>query len=151
MPASYTRRVLNRSKWSPRNRPPALPPEEVNNSVFNQFLEQLVEIFAPLLLTIEEVTGTTYTIDVDDVWRHLRFTNVAGCTVTVPANVDVDIPVGARIRLTAAAAGDVVLTPAGGVTLNSRDDAFTSGGQYAVFELEKVATDEWDCLGDLLP
>lgn len=106
-------------------------------------------IYAPYLLTIEAVTGTAYTLDASDVWRHLRFTNAAAVALTVPANATVSIPIGARIRCTQAGAGVVTLTPAAGVTLRSRGAALASAGQFAVFEIEKVATDEWDCLGDL--
>jgi hypothetical protein len=35
------------------------------------------------------------------------------------------------------------------VTLNSRAAALAGAGQMAVFEIEKVASDEWDVLGDV--
>lgn len=112
-------------------------------------LDDLLLGYAPNVLTIETVAGTTYILDADDVWRHLRFTNAGAVTLTVPTNASIALPIGSRIRCTQAGAGVVTLAPAVGVTLNSRDAALASAGQFAVFEIEKVATDEWDCLGDL--
>lgn len=104
---------------------------------------------APILLTIETVAAAAYTFAAADNHKHKRFTNAGATAATVPLNATVAIPVGSRIRCTAAGAGTVTLTPEAGVTLNSRDGALASAGQFAVFEIEKVATDEWDCLGDL--
>lgn len=102
-------------------------------------------------LTVTEISTTTYTLVAADAGKHLRFTHASGCTVTLPTNASAAYAIGGRTRMTAAGAGNVVIAPAGGVTANSRASAFTSAGQFAVFEVEKVGTDEWDCLGDLTP
>jgi len=104
---------------------------------------------APLSLTISTVSGATYTAVLGAAGTHIRFTNGTGVAFTVPPNSSVAFPVGTRIRGTQAGAGIVTLTPGAGVTLNSRDGVLTSAGQYAVFEVEKVATNEWDVLGDV--
>jgi hypothetical protein len=108
-----------------------------------------IDVSGQLLLTIDPITTTTYTIAATDDWHHKRFTNSSAITVTVPTNATAAYPVGARTRLTAAGTGQITLSPAVGVTLNSRDAALKSTAQFAVFEIEKVATDEWDVLGDV--
>jgi hypothetical protein len=90
-----------------------------------------------------------YTIVMHDIGKHKRCTNGSATAITIPLNSTTAFPIGTRIRFTAAGAGTVTLTPAGGVTLRSRGASLASAGQYAVFEIEKVAADEWDCLGDL--
>jgi hypothetical protein len=102
----------------------------------------------PAPLTIETVTGTTYTLALGDAGKHKRFTAATAVALTIPTNASVAFPIGTRIRCTAAGAGTVTISGAG-VTLNSRGAALASAGQYAVFDLEKVATNEWDILGDL--
>lgn len=105
--------------------------------------------FAPRLLAVEAVAATAYTLALADVMKHKRFTAAGAVTLTIPANAAVALPIGTRVRFTAAGAGGVTIAPGAGVTLNSRGGALTSGGQFAVFEVEKVAANEWDCLGDL--
>jgi hypothetical protein len=114
---------------------------------------EIAAALASSLLGIETVTDATYTIAAADNYKQKRFTNAAGCTVTVPLQASVPISIGTRVRMTAAASdgsGDVVLVPEGAVILNSRDDALTSNGHMAVFEIVKVAEDEWDVLGDVI-
>jgi hypothetical protein len=103
----------------------------------------------PPVLTIDTVSGTSHTFATADGGKHKRFTSGSAITATVPPNSSDAIPIGTRIRCTAAGAGQVTLTPGSGVTLNSRGSALKSTAQYAVFEIEKVATNEWDVLGDL--
>lgn len=85
-----------------------------------------------------------------DAFTHIRQTNAGGCVVTVPLNATQAFPIGTKIRFTSAGAAASTLVATGGVTLNSRGGALTAAGQFAVYEIEKVATDVWDVLGDLV-
>lgn len=115
-------------------------------------LVALIALKADKLLGIDTVAGAAYTFASADDLRHKRFTSAANVVATVPKNATDPIPIGARIRCTQAGLGFVTLTPEDGtVTLNSRDDLLTSTERFAVFEIEKVALNEWDCLGDLAP
>lgn len=109
----------------------------------------LVNLATGLFLTIETVAGATYTFAADDNYKQMRFTNAGAVTATVPLNASDPIPIGTRIRCVAVGVGGVTLDGEGAVVLNSRDNALSSAGQFAVFEIVKVATNEWDCLGDL--
>lgn len=100
-------------------------------------------------LTVETVTGTTYTFLAADSGKHKRFTNGSAIAATVNHGVH---SVGDRIRITVAGAGQLTLIAAANVQLNSRAAALKSAGQFAVLELECVATgatDEFDVLGDV--
>jgi hypothetical protein len=101
------------------------------------------------LIIVDTVAATAYTFAAEN-YHHKRFTAATAVTATVPKNSVVPIPVGTRIRCTQAGVGQVTLTPVDGtVLLRSRDGALKSTAQYAVFEIEKVGTDEWDVLGDV--
>jgi hypothetical protein len=109
-----------------------------------------LNISPQLRLTIDVVTGTSYTIAADDAWHHKRFTDGSLVTVTVPTNATAAYPIGGRTRLTQVGGGQIEFAPEDGtVTLNSRDGALRSTAQFAVFEIEKVDTNEWDVLGDV--
>jgi hypothetical protein len=76
-------------------------------------------------------------------------TNQAGAnTVTVPLNNAVPFQIGTRIQVRQMGAGATTLVAAVGVTIRNRL-GLVSGGQYAVFYLDKRATDEWVASGDL--
>lgn len=101
-------------------------------------------------LTVEADASAAYGFVLADAGKHKRFTFAGAVTATVPTNATQAFPVGTRIRITDASTGLVTLAPAVGVTLNSRDNALKSAGQFAVFEIEKVGANEWDVLGDLV-
>lgn len=108
------------------------------------YLAMIAQALRPL--SIEPVAGTTYTFVATDAGKHKRFTSATDVTVTVPADV---FEPGDRIRMTAAGTGVVTLVEDTGVALNSRDNALASAGQMAVFEIECVAANEFDVLGDV--
>lgn len=105
----------------------------------------------PPFLIIEPVAGTTYQFATADHYKHKRFTSAGSITATVPKNATDPIPVGTRIRITQAGTGQITLAPEDGtVILNSADNAYKSRVRYSVLEIEKVATNEWDVLGDVV-
>jgi hypothetical protein len=101
---------------------------------------------APDSLSLHITAGAAYTLAAADVWGHRRFTNAGAVTLTIDTTHG--FAVGERARFTQAGAGQVTMT-ATGVTLNSRGGALKSAGQYAVWELELVAANEFDVLGDV--
>ena len=100
-------------------------------------------------ITIETISTTIYALVLADDGKHKRANNVASIAVTIPPNSSVALNIGCRIRWTQAGVGAITLVAGAGVTLNSRGTALTSNGRYAVFETEKVGTNEWDILGDV--
>lgn len=97
-------------------------------------------------LTVSNEYADSYTLSAIDVWAHRRIYSEAGATLLVTPGHG--FAQGDRCRFTQLGAGAVTAV-AGGVTINSRDDALVSAGQFAVFELECVGDDEFDLLGDV--
>lgn len=94
-------------------------------------------------MPLREETGTTPTLALTDNGNVVRFNNASGITVTVPANASVPFPVGSEISGIQWGAGVVTLSPAGGVTIRSKDGNLSTDTQYQGFFLKKIATNEW--------
>lgn len=98
---------------------------------------------------INPETGTTYTFTLTDNGRLVTASNSAAQTYTIPANASVAFPIGTRIDLLALGAGIVTVSPAGGVTMNSKGSKVTLTGAGSPGTIIKLATDTWELIGDL--
>lgn len=107
----------------------------------------------PVSATINDQTGTTYTLALVDANSLVRLSNAAAIALTVPANATVAFPIGTRIQVQQAGAGQVTVAGAGAAAgnVNSFGGALKSAGQYARFELIKTGTDRWSIEGNLTP
>lgn len=94
-------------------------------------------------------TGTTYTLALTDVAKVISLTNASAITLTVPTNSSVAFPTGTQILLYQGGAGQVTISPAGGVTVRSEGAKLLMFDQYAVAGLLKIDTDEWVAFGNL--
>jgi hypothetical protein len=101
---------------------------------------------APLSLTLNAQTGTTYTLVLTDNGKLITLSNASAIAVTVPTNASVAFPIGSQILLNQLGVGQVTVSGAS-VTFNSKNGLKTSG-QYAVICLIKIATDTWVLSGD---
>jgi len=70
--------------------------------------------------------------------------------VYIPTDVSVSIPVGSQYVLIQSGSDPLVITPQGGVTLNSRAGRTKTNGQYAVCTVIKAGANEWILAGDLI-
>lgn len=98
---------------------------------------------------ISFVTVTTSrSLLLTDALKYLRCTTTL--TLTVPANASVAFSIGTQIDIHAlsAAIGSVTMAAAGGVTINT-PETLKLRKQHSTATLIKVATDEWDLVGDL--
>lgn len=102
-----------------------------------------------ILETAGTRSGTTYTLAGGDERTIQEFTHASGCTVTVPLNATWAAPVGCVIPLCQMGAGQVTVSPAGGVTVRSKGGALKTAAQYSVAYLRKQATDTWILWGDI--
>lgn len=104
-------------------------------------------ILAQARPSISTETGTAYTIDADDEYNLIRFTNTGAVTVTVPTDADASLPNGYTTHLHYE--GTTSLTVAGdtGVTVNSAR-SLVSTNQYAAMSLMKLGTNLWALVGD---
>lgn len=72
-----------------------------------------------LLTSVNEQTGTTYTLALTDATKAVRATNGSAITVTVPTNASIALPVRCVIPVFQGGAGLVTIAAAGGVTFES--------------------------------
>jgi hypothetical protein len=104
--------------------------------------------------TLTSATGGTsstysYTLVLGDQGNHVALSNLGDVTLTVPANSSVAFPTGTEICLFQENVGQVTITAAGGVTLNSADSELKTRVRYSSAILYKVSTDTWLVAGDL--
>ena len=96
------------------------------------------------LTEFKDISSTTYTLILTDQNKYIKADNADAVTITVPAYVDVAIPVGAGITIEQAGAGTVTVTGNTGVTINGN---LSTGGQYMIVVLVKTAINTWTCIG----
>jgi len=99
--------------------------------------------------TLNDQTGTSYTLVLTDAGKFITFTNAAAIAVTVPTNASVAFPIGTQIGFQQGGAGQVTFSGAVPPTLKSADNAYTTVKLYSVGYMIKIATDVWALGGDL--
>ena len=92
--------------------------------------------------TVNNQTGTSYTLTLDDANSIVTLTNGSAITVTIPPNSSVKFANGTRIRLVQLGAGQVTVAAGSGVTLRAAPTAKVTA-QYGTVEVSKIATDTW--------
>jgi len=109
--------------------------------------------YAPLSVTTNAQTGTSYTLVLADNGRYVEMNNASANTLTVPPNSSVAYPVGTQVTVVQTGAGITTISPGSGVTINYYSP--TSAGtrtlkaQWAAGTLIKRATDTWVLIGNL--
>ena len=103
---------------------------------------------APVSLTLNEQTGTTYTLVLGDAGKYIQCNNAGAFTLTVPPNASVAFPTGTQIVVRNTGAGQVTVAQGSGVTINTSQTLLLRA-QHSSATLVKVATDTWDIAGDL--
>jgi len=97
--------------------------------------------------TIDEQTGTAYTLTGANAGQFMKMNNAAATTLTVPPNSSVAFDIGVTVTVIQYGAGQVTLTQGAGVTIYSHGGALALSGQYAQAVLTKCATDTWVAAG----
>ena len=100
---------------------------------------------APVRTTINNQTGTTYTLVLSDAQKYVRMNNISPNDLTVPPNSAVAFPVGTQVDIRQVGNTTTILSGVG-VTINL-EDTNVLRGTGATVTLIKVATDEWDLMG----
>lgn len=102
------------------------------------------------VVAVNNQTATAYTLALADAGRVVRGSNASAQTYTIPTNAAAAIAVGRSVAVRQVAAGQITLTPASGVTLNTPTGFVAkTARQGATIMLHKVAANEWDLTGDL--
>lgn len=106
----------------------------INNSAWN--------------LTLNDQTGTAYTLALGDNGKLVTLDNAATGTVTIPDNSSVAFPTGAQVNMVQKGTGAFSVTGASGVTVNATP-GLNFRAQWSAATAVKIATDTWILLGDL--
>jgi hypothetical protein len=99
--------------------------------------------------TSNNQTGTSYTLVLSDAGKIIDMNNASAITLTVPLSSTVNFPVGTRIDLVQSGAGQVTITGAAGVTINSKNAALNILGQWSAATLIQRSANLWVLVGDL--
>ncbi len=123
-------------------------------SAVNHALRQTAKITEAMLektlyITENAQTGTTYTLVIGDDHKLVSCSNSSAITLTIPTNESVAFPVGTQILILQKGTGQVTISKATGVTVNSVNGANKTVAQYSMAGLIKLATDTWILFGDL--
>ena len=94
---------------------------------------------------------TSYTLVLADDARLVDVDSDSMLTLTVPTNASVPFPVGTQVLVRQQGVGQVIISPASGVTLNTATGENKSRAQFSIAGLVKVASDTWAVFGDLVP
>lgn len=91
----------------------------------------------------------SYTLVLSDKGKVIEMNVGSANTLTVPTNASVAFPLYTQITVIQYGAGQVTVTPSGGVTIQALGGALKTVGQYSAASLFKRGTDEWICFGSL--
>lgn len=121
------------------------------DSIYDEIIVARNQAVAAARSTVVSDATTTYQVLAEDENEYRRFTSGSGITVTVPLEATESIEIGAAFHFNQAGAGQITFSPeTGSVTINSAS-TLLSRAQGSGVTLIKVATNEWDLIGDLEP
>ena len=105
---------------------------------------------APFNMTMNNQTGTTYTLVLSDAGKNVTLNNASAITLTIPANSSVAFPIGTSILLTQLGAGQVTVS----ITTDTLNVASTFTAvlaeQYSEAVITKKTSTMWVISGDLV-
>jgi len=100
--------------------------------------------------SINEQTGTAYTLALSDDGKLIACDNANPFTLTVPENSTVEFPVGTQVVILQKGDGQVTVEGEAGVTLLSVNNEVVTAKKNSIAGLIKIDTDTWSLLGDLV-
>lgn len=113
-------------------------------------IDAAIALKSDILRNFNTQTGTTYSLQASDSGKVVIFTNGSAVTFTIPALGIA--PTAGQIMQTDIlqyGAGKVTLSPAVGVTIQSKSSYKSTGGAYSASTLLNVGTDTWVYFGDI--
>jgi len=126
---------------------PATDHSFVYNGVSQKWTNKLLTSLAVEHVAAKTVTSA-YTLVLDDDGKAIEMNVSSAANLTVPASGSVGFPVGTVIEVVQTGTAQIILVPAGGVTLRT-PTTLTTRKQWSTIGLRKRATDEWIVTGDL--
>jgi hypothetical protein len=92
----------------------------------------------------------SFTISAADAGSTVFYSSVSSGTCTVPTNAVYPAPLGTTLAFVQASSGQLDFDPSGGVILRSKNNHRKVAAQWSSAALQKIGTDEWLLIGDLV-
>ena len=101
------------------------------------------------LISTAVTTSTSYSITSSDLYKRIEFNSASPITVTIPADITLNLPVGSSIELLQANAGKITVQGESvSVLIYGPDNQFKSRVQWSSIFIEKRAANSWLVTGD---
>ncbi len=101
------------------------------------------------LISTAVTTSTNYSITSSDLYKRIEFSSASPITVTIPADITLNLPVGSSIELLQANAGKITVQGESvSVLIYGPDNQFKSRVQWSSIFIEKRAANSWLVTGD---
>lgn len=102
--------------------------------------------------TVNEQTGTSYTLQASDLDGIVRLSNAAAIALTVGPIDIADWPIGGEVMLIRGngGSGQITVGAGSGQTVRSSGTKLKFNGQYAVCFIRRITATEWFFYGDTL-
>ena len=101
------------------------------------------------LISTTVTTSTSYSITSSDLYKRIEFNSASPITVTIPADITLNLPVGSSIELLQANAGKITVQGESvSVLIYGPDNQFKSRVQWSSIFIEKRAANSWLVTGD---
>jgi hypothetical protein len=97
-------------------------------------------------VTINNQTGTTYTLVASDAGGRVDMSNASANTLTIPSNASVPFPVGTVVNVRQGGAGATTVAISTDTLVKPSTRSFTISAQYEQAVLTKTGTTTWECL-----
>lgn len=110
-------------------------------------LQSTIDNLGDILTTSFNQQASSYTIGLTDKDKIVEISNASGVTLTVPANSSVPFEIGSSVNILQTGAGQITVSPAVGVTINSTP-GLKLRAQWSFATLIKRGTNSWVLVGD---
>jgi hypothetical protein len=111
-------------------------------------LQAALDSKEPLARTLNNQTGTSYTLVLSDASSIVTMGSASANAITIPPNSSVAFPLGSKIPVLTLGAGQTTILQGSGVTLNPPTKHKLTG-QFSAASLIKTATNTWLLEGDI--
>lgn len=98
-------------------------------------------------LSINQQTGTSYTLVLSDADKLIEMNNASANTVTIPLDSTVNFPTGQQIYVMQTGAGQTQIVATAGVTLNTQNGTYMRA-RWGMLSLIKRSANTWVIVGD---
>jgi hypothetical protein len=94
------------------------------------------------VVSINQKTDS-YTLIISDVSKLIQIDSEDPSTLTIPADDDVNFPVGSKIGVMQLGDGQVSIIGEEGVSVNSFNESLSLPGKWSIVELIKISSNDW--------